>query len=124
MKIRLFGDSIRLRLNQAEVESLAAGGAVEMVIPFPGEAFACTVQPSGNSIEVRHSGGRLSILIPQAQTTAWAASAEVGMYADQQPSSGGAVLRVLIEKDYRCVHNPDAPDNAGTFPNPLAASGE
>lgn len=123
MKIRLFGDSIRVRLNQAEVESLAAGGAVEMVIPFPGEAFACTVQPSGSSIEVRHAGGRLSILVPLAQTKAWAASTEEGMYADQH-AGAGATVRVLIEKDYRCVHRPDAPDNAGTFPNPLASSGE
>jgi hypothetical protein len=120
MKIRLFGDSVRIRLTQAEVEALAAGGAIESVTPFPGEALACTVQPSQDSFEVHHASGRVSILIPQTRTTEWASSDEVGMYAEQVPANGGRAMQIAIEKDYRCIHKPDAPDNAGTYPNPAA----
>ena len=118
MKIRLFGDSIRLRLTQVEVQAIAAGGTIESVIPFPGEALACTVQPStGPLLEARHQGGRITILVPPRDAAHWAASEDEGLY-----STG--VLRIALEKDYRCIHKPDSPDNAGTFPNPLAPNGD
>ena len=114
MKIRLFDDSVRLRLTQVEVEALAAGGMIESVIPFPGEALACVVQPTIGPLEARHSSGRITILVPKHDVANWASSTGEGMYAN-------GVLRIAIEKDYRCIHKPDSPDNAGTFPNPLAS---
>ncbi len=113
MKIRLFGDSVRVRLTQVEVAALAAGGAIESVIPLPGEALACWVQPFDGPLEAHHAAGRISILVPGVETVRWAASQEEGMYG----TSG--LLRIAVEKDYNCIHKPDSPDNAGTFPNPL-----
>lgn len=112
MKIRLFGDSVRVRLTQVEVEALAAGGAIESVIPFAGEALACMIQPSDGPLEAHHASGRITIMVPREGTANWAASMDEGMYATGR-------LRLAIEKDYRCIHKPDSPDNAGTFPNPL-----
>ena len=60
MKIRLFGDSIRLRLTQAEVAALAKGGELEAVIPFVGEALACSVRPFDGPLEARHAAGRIA----------------------------------------------------------------
>ena len=114
MKIRLFGDSIRLRLTQLEVETLAAGGDVESVTPFPDEAFTCTIQPSNGPLSVHHAGGRLTVLVPRIRTAEWAASSDEGMYGEQ------VLLRIAVEKDYRCIHQPESPANAGTFPNPAA----
>jgi len=122
MKIRLFGDSIRLRLTQLEVEALAGGGAIESVTPFCDEALACIIQPSEDVFEARHATGRITVMVPLDQVKAWAASPEVGMYTEQP--TAGLVLRVAVEKDYRCIHQPDAPDNAGTFPNPAASTGD
>ena len=119
MKIRLFGDSIRVRLTQVEVEALAAGGAIESVIPFPSEALTCYVQPIDGPLEARHAAGRISILVPLAETIRWAASRDEGMYG-----SSGETLRIAVEKDYNCIHKPDSPDNAGTFPNPLGPPGD
>ena len=115
MKIRLFGDSLRLRLTRAEVETLAQGGGLETVIPFPGEALACSVQPGDGKLEARHAAGRINVLIPRDETVSWAASESEGLYAT------AGQLRIGIEKDYNCIHKPDSPDNAGTFPNPLGA---
>ena len=116
MKIRLFGESIRLRLTQVEVETLSKGGAVESIVPFPGEALACEVQPFEGPLQVRHSAGRIMVSTPAAETARWASSEEEGLYG-----SVGA-LRIAIEKDYNCIHKPASPDNAGTFPNPLGAT--
>src|SRR5882757_5765087 len=102
MKIRLMNDSIRVRLTQTEVETLASGGAIEAVTPIPGDAFTCVVQPSTGSIEAHHSSGRLTVLLPAQQTATWAASEDEGMYAN-----AGSV-RVAIEKDYRCIHKPNS----------------
>jgi hypothetical protein len=118
MKIRLFNDSVRIRLTQAEVEALAAGGILESVIPFPGEAFVCTVQPTIDNFEAHQAGGRLTVLVPKSRTAAWASSSEEGMYAELPAASVGRVLRVAVEKDYRCIHKPGSPDSAGAFPNP------
>ena len=75
MKIRLFSDSVRVRLTQVEVEALAAGGAIESVTPFPGEALACTVQASAADLfRAHHAAGRISILVPKALTAEWAES--------------------------------------------------
>ena len=115
MKIRLFGDSIRLRLTRVEVETLAKGGWLETIIPFPGEALACAVQLSDGPLEAHHAVGRITVRLPKEATAVWAASETEGMYA-----TAGS-LRVAIEKDYNCIHKPDSPDNAGTFPNPLGA---
>ena|SRR5450432_1317639 len=113
MKIRLFGDSVRVRLTQAEVEALAGGGVIESIISFPGEALVCAVQASGDVVEAHYAAGRITIRVPSEGVAPWASSAEEGMY------SRGFGFRVAVEKDYRCIHKPDAPDNAGTFPNPL-----
>ena len=113
MKLRLFGDSIRLRLTQAEVEILANGGELEAVFPFPGEALGCSVQPSDGPLDAHHAAGRITILVPFPATSAWAASTDVGMYATT------TALSIAVEKDYTCIHKPDSPDNVGTYPNPL-----
>lgn len=114
MKIRLFGDSVRVRLTQVEVEALAGGGAIETIIAFPGEALVCILEASDGVIDAHHAAGRITIQVPRERVAEWACSAEEGMYG----SSG--VLRIAMEKDYRCIHKPDSPDNVGTFPNPLA----
>src|SRR5580698_5707115 len=113
MKIRLFNDSVRIRLTQAEVEALAAGGVLESVTPFPGEAFACTIQPSKDEFEAHQAGGRLTILVPETRTVGWASSSEEGMYAEQPSGHDGLVLRIAVEKDYRCIHKPGSPESAG-----------
>ena len=118
MKIRLFGDSIRLRLTQVEVEALAAGGAIESVIPFPGEALACSVQSTNGGFEARHAAGRISVSVPYTEIVKWASSDEEGVYGTAD------TLGIAVEKDYRCIHKPDSPDNAGTYPNPIASTGD
>jgi hypothetical protein len=64
-------------------------------------------------LEAHHANGRLTILLPARQTASWAASSDEGMY------STAGTIRIAVEKDYRCIHKPDSPDNAGAFPNPL-----
>ena len=120
MKIRFFEDSIRLRLNQAEVEALGSGGALETVIPFTDEAFACMVQPTSGDFEAHHAAGRLTVMVPAERTKTWAESNEEGIYGEQPLAGGTRILRILVEKDYRCIHQPDSPANAGTFPNPAS----
>src|SRR4051794_20638652 len=114
MKIRFFEDSIRLRLTQTEVEALAGGGAIETLIPFTDEAFACMIQPTTGDFEAHHAAGRLTVMVPLDRTKAWAESSEEGFYGEQALAGGARVLRIAVEKDYRCIHKPDSPDNAGT----------
>lgn len=118
MKVRLFGDSIRVRLTQSEVTSLADGGEIEVVLPVPPQALACSIRSMDDVLSVRHANGRMSIHVPSAECRRWAESTDEGLYGQQ----GG--LRIAVEKDYRCLHKDNSPDNLGTFPNPASASKE
>jgi hypothetical protein len=112
------GDSIRLRLTQDEVSSLARGGPIESLTQFPGEALMFALEPSELDFESHHAVGRVTVRAPLHLIQSWAKSGDEGLYQNQ-PVAGGS-LRIAIEKDYACLHKADSPENAGTFANPGA----
>ncbi|MBV8070643.1 MAG: hypothetical protein JO270_12105 [Acidobacteriaceae bacterium] len=116
MKLRFRGNGVRLRLNRREVESLAAGCALEEQVVFPGEQrFAYTLQ-SGPAAEagVSFEGGRLQVLAPQRQITEWADGTDIGLYFAFP--ANGSILRVAIEKDLECVDGPAEERDPDAFP--------
>ena len=112
------GDSIRLRLTQEEVAALAEGSAVESVTQFAGEALTSIVEPVELRFEAHYAVGHITVMVPQHLVKAWAATDEEGLYQDQ--SVPGGSLQISVEKDFACLHKPESPENAGTFPNPGA----
>lgn len=103
MKLRFRKNSLRLRLNQREVEGLAAGSTLEEQVFFPGDArISYVLEPSQhNSPEASFRQGVIRIAAPQAQFRDWAASDSVGIYFDL-PARDTA-LSIAIEKDLECL---------------------
>jgi hypothetical protein len=120
MKLRIQGNSIRLRLNQREVAELGASGRVEDQIDFGGAVLRYGLLSSREAAEPQASfeDGRVSIAIPHEAARYWVESDEVGISAEQV--AGGACLSILIEKDFQCLHRASDAE-AEAFPNPLAA---
>ncbi len=114
MKLRLHSDTLRLRLNQAEVASLAAGGAIEESVLFaPGQSLTWAVSvTAAASVAASFRNGRIDIQLPQSLASAWASSDQVGIEA--RPQDGPAIA---IEKDFQCLHGDQAADSQA-FPNP------
>jgi hypothetical protein len=126
MKLRIRGDSIRLRLKRGEVAQVASGQGIEENTHFPGSVLTYRLDVSGDdAIAAGYENGNLVVSLPAARVAAWANSDEVSLMATQD-LAGGLKLTVLVEKDFSCLdpgHGRDHEDDADTFPHPSAASG-
>lgn len=114
MKIRIKGNSVRLRLTKSEVDQIASTGKVIEETQFiDNQLFYSITKADHSSISFRD--GNIEVQIEDAQANEWSSSNEVGI----QFTSGA--VQVLIEKDFACLITRDGEDDADTFPNPLAA---
>lgn len=121
MKLRIQGNSLRLRLNQSEVAQFSKTGFVEDSVQFaPGISFAYALESlsSLSSPQALYENGWLRVQIPAAEATDWARSDRVGISGDQLVDSSKR-LTILIEKDFQCVHGERDPH---AYPNPLEES--
>jgi hypothetical protein len=119
MKLRICGNSVRIRVTRTETARLGAGEAVEQMTEFPGKhRLISTVEPSphASSVTAAFADGKISIVVPLAQARTWAGSDAVSIEA-AQPIDSGQSLQILIEKDFQCLHS-KAEENADAFPNP------
>lgn len=114
MKLRISGNSVRLRLKPSEVAQLETTGVVEDRVEFaPDSTLVYNLQASSQSRvpTASYTNGKLEVRIPQALAQRWAAGSDVSIQAQQD------VLSILIEKDFRCAHQDKA--DADVYPNPL-----
>ena len=125
MKLRICGDSVRLRLKRGEVDQLAAGTSIVQQTHFPGAVLTYRLDVSENSgISATFDNGSLVISLPKSKVLDWASSDEVSLHAEQELSGSGA-LSLLIEKDFKCLEpgpHRDCEDDEDTFPHPRAQS--
>lgn len=116
MKIRIRGNSIRLRLLKGEVARLAETGEVSESTDFGGGikfTYRLTADAEAEFVTASFSKGVISVLVPSETAREWVESDEqVGIEAE---SNG---VSVLIEKDFACLTREDDPDNLDAFPNP------
>jgi hypothetical protein len=120
MKLRIHGNSLRLRLNQSEVAQFSKTGFVEDSIQFaPGASFAYALESMSSlkAPQALYSNGWLRIQVPGAEATQWVTSDRVAI-SGEQPIDTGKHLSILIEKDFQCLHGDDARD-PDAYPNPL-----
>ncbi len=126
MKLRLKGDSVRLRLGPGEVGRLLEHGSVaERTRLGPAElGYRLEASAAATAVSATFDGGTLTLTVPAAIARRWATSPdEVGIRADQD-AGGGRRLAILIEKDFECLHGEDAAAASGgsdeAYPNPVA----
>jgi hypothetical protein len=125
MKLRIKGNSLRLRVSRSEVARLLAGDRLEETIHFTPEAvakFTYTLQQetSLSRPTVQYAGNTVKILIPVEQAHAWGTTDQVGIAEDIGLGNLGS-LALLIEKDFACLDRSEE-DNEDTFPNPNAGT--
>jgi hypothetical protein len=113
MKLRLQGNSVRLRLTRSEVERLRETGLVEESVDFAGEALVYRLQTrlGQGPVEAAYRQGLMTVSVSQETAQAWAGSGEVGVY-----NQFGA-LAISVEKDFRCLTRP-RDDERDAYPYP------
>ena len=120
MKLRIRGNSIRLRLTQSEVVQLATEGHVQNVTSF-GNAelkYAVVISNSGR-MEADLRDNEITVCVPQPMIAEWAASEQIGIAESQAVRDDE--LQILVEKDFACIKPRHGEEDSDTFTNPLAA---
>jgi hypothetical protein len=123
MKMRIKGNSLRLRVSRSELARLEAGECVAELTRLgstPDGVLSYSLQgdESAAGVTVNYRPGRIEVLLPIAGLRAWSGSDEVGIYASLNVGNGES-MEFSVEKDYACLDR-GAEDNEDTFANPHA----
>jgi len=123
MKLRIKGDTLRVRVSRSEVARLLAADLLEETVYFAPEptakfTYALKQDRSLSRPAVQYTENRVAILLPTLQVISWGTSDQVGIAENISLGNLGS-LGLLIEKDFACLDRSDE-DNQDTFPNPNA----
>jgi hypothetical protein len=117
MKLRIRGNSIRLRLTRSEVDRFAEDGRVEESVDFgPGKpkfGYALRSAPAAAEPYAGFTDNTITIFVPEAEARDWVGSERVGIESAEE--SG---VRVLVEKDFACLQVRAGESEDDAFPNP------
>jgi hypothetical protein len=121
MKLRIRGNSIRLRLTRGEVDVFIEKGLVEESVSFGPTrlVYALRTAPAAAAPPLAATlvGSRIELVANAEGARTWARGDDVGIEAEQNVGEGPA-LRLLVEKDFACLKDrPGEPDD-DAFPNP------
>jgi len=123
MKLRIKGNSLRIRVGRSELEHFLHDGRIEDTVrftPAPEAKFtyALEVSPENTThTQVRYAPQEVAVILAPEQVRQWRQETEVGLYT-QVPLGAGDALEVIVEKDFACLDRSDE-DNKDTFTNPL-----
>ena len=99
---------MRLRINQKEAASLAAGGVLKEEVAFGVGATLSYALRTGVTAGATFDGRSIEVSAPLAE---WARGGELGFYFEMAPG-----LKVAIEKDLECVDGPEEEKDPDAFP--------
>lgn len=124
MKLRILGDSLRMRLSQSEVARLRDAGQVDQTIHFGGDEaaairYAVAADATGSTITATLEGASINVRIPVGQMRAWADGNDVSLRASQ-PIGAHGELSILVEKDFKCLVPREGEQDADGYDNPQA----
>jgi Family of unknown function (DUF7009) len=126
VKIRMKGNSLRLRVARSELARLREGGEIRETIRFdasPEASFTWALETGRQeraTTMVRYSPGCIAVVVAPAAMRLWQRDDQVGIYA-RVDAGADEPLEVIVEKDFACLDGSDA-DNTDTFENPNLAA--
>jgi hypothetical protein len=119
MKLRVKGNSLRIRVTQGELAQFAAAGRVAERVEFGGGAVLTYALVRDAGIAAMRSTFRnntIEIQVPEAAARQWCRSEDVTLTATYSTPEGE--MRLLVEKDFGCLAVREGEDESDNFPNP------
>lgn len=119
MKLRIKGDSLRLRLTQGEMRLLGERGEVEDRTSFPGGTaltYRLRVDSKSDAISVSYTTNLIEFMLPATLSERWCGTDLVTLSASQANATGE--LRIVLEKDWACLAPREGEDESDNFPHP------
>ena len=125
MKLRIKGNSLRLRVSRSELARFQAGQRIEETIHFtaaPDATLTYALESASKAppVTVRYGSREVTVILSKDRARIWSDQSEVGVYTtlDMGPARS---LEVAVEKDFACLDRSDE-DNGDTFANPLTGA--
>jgi lipoate-protein ligase B len=123
MKLRIKGNSLRLRVTRPELATLEQGSQVAEIIHFGPEAgqslrYVLGTQVQSAPIAVSFAENAITVTLAQAQLEEWSKEDQVGVYT-KLDIGHASPLEVAVEKDFKCLDSRGEEDE-DAFPNPSA----
>ncbi|MGN6569558.1 MAG: DUF7009 family protein [Flavipsychrobacter sp.] len=124
MKIRIKGNSVRMRLSRREVERFGKEGYLEEQTMFVNGAFtyALAQKEKGEELTAGIDGQKVTMYVPEKLAKEWVGTDMVGFNANM-PLPNGEQLFLLLEKDFKCVDAAVNEDQSDNYDNPLMSCG-
>jgi hypothetical protein len=124
MKLRIKGNTLRIRVSRSELAKLLGGERVEDAIQFTSApesrlTYSLQAAPQSKAIAIEWKPQWVTVSISKERMNKWALESEVGIYEAIHLGPAGS-LAVTIEKDFACLDGSDG-ENADSFDNPRAA---
>jgi len=125
MKLRIKGNSLRLRVSRSELARFLDGERIEETIQFTRAPEASLTYALESAVQVapvrvQYESQRIRVILSEDQGGIWGAESEVGVYSTLDIGEAGS-LAVIVEKDFACLDRSDD-DNSDAFANPQAAA--
>ena len=118
MKLRIKGNSIRLRLSQTDLEAIAERGFCEEQTVFPGRVLKYRLALKEQDDLTTHFQDELiELQFPNSKFEPWFKTEQVGL--ENTFIVGSQELNLLVEKDWQCL-SPRNEDESDLFANPNA----
>jgi len=118
MKLRIKGNSLRIRLTKTEVNTIAETGYLEEETWFGNNRFVYALQrvDEGNTLTAALEENKMTMFVPASLTKDWPANNIVGFDANI-PLAGNRSLYLLLEKDFICLDDTNE-DQSDNYENP------
>lgn len=118
MKLRIKGNSLRLRLSRTEVKMLSEKAIVTETIHFGTTAlvYALTAKNGLEKPEALFYENNIIVSIPDSFTATWADNEVVGIEGEQHFDDSPS-LKILVEKDFQCLDE-TTEDQSDNYVNP------
>ncbi len=129
MKLRIKGNSLRLRLLRGEVEQFGKTGRVSETIKFGASPethlkYVLEFERGTRKITAHFADNQIIVKVPERAARKWVESDEISLQSDQPIENGEPrgdsedILQISIEKDFVCLDRVNDSDNADAFPHP------
>ena len=120
MKLRIKGNTLRLRLTKSELEYFEKTDFIEERTEFAGSIFSYSLRADNNDLlSATLENNSLIVRMPFSMAKEWTSTQKVGFQSEMKIADNKNLF-ILVEKDFKCLDetNEDQSDN---YENPLAS---
>ena len=124
MKLRIQGNSLRLRLTVAEVNEFGRLGHISDSVNFGSDdssrlIYSLVSSEADDRLRTYFHENRITVVVPNHISNSWVEGNGVGFSSEHDPAEDERSF-ILVEKDFACLKKRPGEDESDKYPNPDA----